>query len=335
VVIAGGVAKGAFEAGALLSLTRAGLNVVRIVAASAGALNGVVYAGAVRGAQPEADAAELVRMWHDEGDWSHVLSLSARAMWRREGLADASGVLEMLRRAVRPGPAARAVELVLVVASLGGVKVEVGDGVATRHEWARCFPSEAFATREAVEDVFRWATASAAFPGVFAPIDLPGLGACVDGGAVNNSPLGYALHPPEGGSAEVDAVILVSPYPRVLPPAGRPGGLALVERLADLLINERINRDLKAALSVNQHLEALDSLRHGGQLTDDQHHAVLAALGWQHRRRVDVVEIRPANELAGNPFAGFGSASLRASYVAAGQTAADQEMTRRGWLAPS
>ena len=53
-VLAGGVAKGAFSAGALSVLSdpetkaRLGLDVSRIVGASSGALNGVFYAAAIR-----------------------------------------------------------------------------------------------------------------------------------------------------------------------------------------------------------------------------------------------------------------------------------------------
>ena len=50
--------------------------------------------------------------------------------------------------------------------------------------------------------------------------------------------------------------------------------------------------------------------------------AVLDALGWEGRRPVQVVEIRPEKELPGDAFSGFVSKELRQTYVQSGADAA-------------
>jgi NTE family protein len=59
IVLAGAVARGAFEAGVIRALADADVKIVRIVAASAGALNGTVLASAVRERKVRAGAEAL------------------------------------------------------------------------------------------------------------------------------------------------------------------------------------------------------------------------------------------------------------------------------------
>src|SRR5436190_1517846 len=56
-VLSGSVAKGAFQAGVLEVLAGAGLPIARIVAASAGSMNGVAFAAGVRYGRPALAAA--------------------------------------------------------------------------------------------------------------------------------------------------------------------------------------------------------------------------------------------------------------------------------------
>jgi hypothetical protein len=53
---------------------------------------------------------------------------------------------------------------------------------------------------------------------------------------------------------------------------------------------------------------------------------VLAALGWEGRRVVKLVEIRPEAVLPGSSFSGWFSKSLRQDYVAAGRAAAERAL---------
>ena len=51
------------------------------------------------------------------------------------------------------------------------------------------FRGEDLDDADARERLYTLVTASAAFPGLYTPITVPDLGACLDGGAVNNTPI--------------------------------------------------------------------------------------------------------------------------------------------------
>src|SRR5262249_5578865 len=148
-----------------------------------------------------------------------------------------------------------------------------------------------FATAAALERMFDAVTASAAFPLVFSPVGVDDLGPCVDGGAVNNTPVKWALESPTGG--RVDAIVVVAPSVewRVEPPAGLHG-TGLAAHLASMLIDERLYRDLHEAEDVNAALVRLNGLVGRGVIDRGQLEAVLAALEWTGRTTVDIVQIR-------------------------------------------
>src|SRR6185312_8365862 len=81
------------------------------------------------------------------------------------------------------------VELHVVVATLRGRLGHIDGEPATRYSELLSFPGEDFDTPAALERIFVAATASAALPVLFAPVDLPGVGLCSDGGLVNNTPI--------------------------------------------------------------------------------------------------------------------------------------------------
>jgi predicted acylesterase/phospholipase RssA len=161
--------------------------------------------------------------------------------------------------------------------------------------------------------MYRAVAASAAFPFVFRPVELH-LGQrvvpAVDGGAVNNAPLLHAL----AGAPEVDRVFVITSFPRVFSGPVPLRGLGYASHLADVLIEERMFRDLRDADRQTHALRRLAEL----PLDRSTRHAVLDALGWTGRRPVTIVEIRPDSPLDGNAFTGFVSRRLRESYVTAG-----------------
>src|SRR5205823_4073602 len=81
------------------------------------------------------------------------------------------------------------IRLHILVAPLRGIEVTIGPLPATTYASAVTFRDDDFDTRGGLEEVFTAATASAAFPGIFTPVDVPGLGPCVDGGLVDGTPL--------------------------------------------------------------------------------------------------------------------------------------------------
>jgi hypothetical protein len=131
----------------------------------------------------------------------------------------------------------------------------------------------------------------------------------VDGGAVNNAPISYAIEDPT-----IERVIVVSPQPPQPPPPGSLGGFDLLGHLVDILINERLHRDLQLAHRINSRIDLLEhELR---DLPEDRRKAILGALGW---RRLEVLEIRPLQALPGNALTGFWDKDARTSYHDAGR----------------
>jgi len=334
VVLAGAVAQGAFEAGALKVLAGAGMRVARIVAASSGALNGTCFASAVRGRAERDGADRLIDLWKDQGGWSDVFHVSLADLLRGEGLSDQRQLLGILRENIRPTAVAdRApIDLQIVVAPLGGAPGNIGATAATTYERVLQFDGPAFDDATTLEAVFTAAVASASFPLLFAPTVVPGVGPCVDGGAVNNTPIKYAL----GGDVgrEVEAIVLISPTAALAAqrPAEEPHGLALVGQLAEMLINERLYRDLREHEARNAALARLADL-HPDVLDPARRDAVLAALGWDDARVVEVVSIRPLEPLPGTAFSGFYEADLRAEYIRIGMERARTVLGGLGWLA--
>ena len=323
VILAGAGAKGAYEAGALHVLARENVHIVRVVAASSGALNGVLLAAAVRARNLEAGTDKLVELWRDHAGWTHVFHLRLRLLCALRGLSDDTKMRATLRANVAPLPDGDEVNLRVLVAPLDGIVSSIGARAATSYEALRDFTGRDFATPEALEKVFVAATASAAFPLVLAPVEVEGLGPCVDGGAVNNTPIARALDGPLGD--DVDLIVVISTAPELRTgPSPELRGSALASHLGSMLIDERLFRDLREAEATNASLGRLAGLVESGVIDSSQLAQVLGALGWTGRRCVDVVQIRPLEDLPGSVFSGFFESSLRAQYLAAGAQRAQE-----------
>jgi predicted acylesterase/phospholipase RssA len=148
---------------------------------------------------------------------------------------------------------------------------------------------------------------------LYEPVHLPGVGPCVDGGVVNNTPITWAI---EGGA---DRVIVVTGNPAA---EGRDHELSGVELLAhevDIAINERLFRDLLYARSVNDKLKRLEGAFQSQNLNDAQRSEVLKALRW---KPLDIVEIRPTRALPGNAFSGLRDRDVRREYLKIGRESA-------------
>jgi NTE family protein len=331
-VLAGAVAQGAYEAGVIRALARANVEIVRIVAASSGALNGTVLAAGVRARDPIAGAETLSMLWRDHAEWNDVFHASFRDLLKRDGLSDQKRLLGLLhehvalRAVADPAP----INLRLIVAALRGCQGQIGDRPATTFESVRDFFSDDFGSRDGLDGVFNAAVASAAFPLVFAPVEVPGVGPCVDGGAVNNTPMKWAL----GGEigAAIDAIIVVATsVEQRTEPVDTSGFRSLIGHIAGMLIEERLYRDLREAAQLNDGIAGLEALVRQGQLSAEQYAHVMRALGWTGRRVVDLISIRPVAPLRGNAFAGFFDADLRAEHLETGYIRGLEVLGGLGW----
>jgi len=332
IVLAGAVARGAFEAGVIEALAEADVKIVRIIAASAGALNGTVLASAVRGRNVRAGAAALHGLWRDHATWSEVFHVSLRDILARDGISDQKQLLRLLNQHVKLSqPADPAdINLRIVVAPLNGCRGSIGGHPATSFESICDFDTTAFASREALDGVFAAATASAGLPIVFAPVEIDGIGPCIDGGMVNNTPMKWALDGSIG--AEIDAIVVVATSVELATePAADLGALGMVGHFAEMLIDERLYRDLREAAQVNDTLARLDALVQSGVLDVAQRASVMAVLGWAGRRTVEIVQIRPTAALRGSAFSGFFHADVRTEQLAAGLARGRDVLRGLGW----
>ncbi|APR78131.1 Patatin [Minicystis rosea] len=331
-VLAGAVAKGAFEAGALEIIASRNLAVRRVVAVSSGALNGTAFAAGVRARREEAAARELTDVWRHEADLRGALHPSLRAILRRQGISDQARLLDLLRRHVKPSeiPNPAPIELHLIVAPLHGMQGSIDGEPATTYSHVVGFTGESFDDAKALEEVFVAATASAALPILYAPVDLPGLGPCIDGGLVNNNPLDAAIGP--CGGATLDAVIVIAPTPALLqrPPKDQRG-LDLLAHEVDMVFAEWLYQDLRRCVQQSEGLTRLDALaaRHG--FTPTQVDEIRRALRIELVRPLPFISIRPMTRLPGTLFSGFTDARLRAEYIDLGRERATTVLDALGW----
>jgi len=328
IVVGGAVAKGAFAAGALAHLTlklgEEGTPIRAVVGTSSGALNATVVAAGVRAGRPVSAAKELVRLWRDRAGASRILDADLGSAVRFGGISGSQRIVALLNEAcarLRRGRVPpQQVALRVVVAPLAGVPTVPTSFEAVERFEARDFDDPARRGR-----MFQAAVASAAFPFAFKPVALDGLGPCVDGGVVNNTPVKQAIErQPDVTSVYV---IVADPADAAIPEAAARdlGGVGLLTRLVDILIHERLVRDLAEARAVNGWLAALDRLVARRQLAPAARAEVIEALYGRDAatfRQIELVEIRPDRPLEGGSFSGFFRPDLRRSYLRAGWDAA-------------
>ncbi len=315
-ILPGAVAKGAFEAGVVDVLAEKNVRIDRIVATSSGALNGVAFAAGIRSGRPREMTGKLVDTWISCGGWHDSLSFNPLHWLTGRGLSDQRGLMKMLTDLVVPCTQSEKhdVELRIIVSPLNGVSGKIGASSATTYEQVLEFKGEHFDTQEGLAEIFEATTAACAFPGLFAPVEVRGLGPCIDGGAVNNAPVSYVLK--EGG---IDHIYMPVPFPSHILGAAPTRGLSFLNHLIEILINERLFRDLKTAHEINEDVKDLERLRDEGILNKEQFAAVKGVLEIDHVR---ISEIRPIKTVCGNAFSGFFSGKDRVKLVAEGRKAA-------------
>jgi NTE family protein len=331
-LLAGAATKGAFEAGVLHVLAERQVPVTRIVAASSGALNAVAYAAGIRACRERRAAAELVSLWETRGGFWDVVHPSLRNILALRGFSDASKLLGLMRENIRPsgGISTAPVELHLVTAPLRGSEGTTLGEPATSYAHVVSFDGEWFDEREALDRVMTTAAASAAFPVLYAPVDLPGLGPCVDGGLVANTPIRFAYGDDDGHS--IDAILVVSPTPAFAgPPQRALRGARLVTHMLDMLFSEWLYQDLRESRASNNRLRGLEELARRQGWSEAHLDEVREALGWDRRHVLPIVPIRPSVPLPGTLFSGFRSRTFRREYIAVGKERAGHVLDGLSW----
>lgn len=316
IVLPGAVARGAYEAGVIHALAESDVQIDRIVATSSGALNGLALAAGIRAGREKEMSEKLVQSWIEDGGWQNSLNLSPWSLFTGRGLSTKDGLLKMMRAMIHPNKSKirKPVDFRVIVTPLNGIVGTIGEREATTYEHVVEFKGKHFDSEEGLEEMFNVVCAACAFPGLFEPVQIPGFGACVDGGAVNNAPIGYALK-----DSNVNRVLMPVPYPAIMPKGDWRRGFGLFNHLIAILINERLYRDLKIAQSVNVECMALEKLKKKGILSSEQLDEVKAAISLRH---IEITEIRPPHDFKCSPFSGFFHKKDRVRLVEQGRMAA-------------
>ncbi|MCU0658476.1 MAG: patatin-like phospholipase family protein [Polyangiaceae bacterium] len=314
-VLSGAVAKGPFHAGVIHTLIERGVALHAVVGTSAGALTASLLGAGLVSDQPGRAAEEISRLWLDKAAWNEFASVTGRSLLKIQGLFRSDRVKLMLQGGIDEVMASataspRDVPVTLVATNLNGHPdtSALADGPRTSYEWPLRFRADDYFDVKRRAQVVQAATASATFPGLFVPEPVEEV-PCVDGGAVNNAPISYAIEDPT-----IERVIVVSPQPPQPPAPSTLGGFDLLGHLVDILINERLHRDLQLAHRINHRLGLLEQAMEG--LPAERRGAILGALGW---RRLQVLEVRPLEALPGNALTGFWDKDARARYHEAGR----------------
>lgn len=331
-VLGGGAAQGAYEAGVLRVLMKRRIRVRRIVAASSGALNGVALASGVRSQREQAAIEELCEAWENHASFCDIVRPSPMDIVQMRGLSGPGKLIGLLQRYVKPCKAAdpARVELHLVVAPLNGLKTRLDGSTATTYTKVLGFAGEDFDSREALSRVFVAAAASAALPILFAPIDVPGVGPCSDGGLVNNMPLLPAYGDDRGAS--LDAIVMVTPSPAFVPAPSAPyRGLGLLNHQLNMVLGEWLFQYLHRSLAMNESLARIEAATEKYGWPREIVRAVVDLLELEAVKPLPVVSIRPEERLPGGLLSGLFHPELRRSYVRVGMQRAEQALDAVGW----
>jgi predicted acylesterase/phospholipase RssA len=344
-VLSGAGAKGAYHAGVLSRFTH--VPITRIAGTSAGALNALVYAAGLATGRLELAVHKMKQLWVDDGSWRNTLSFSPRGVLCRQGLSTDEKISKLLFDAVEdilesdepvltaPNPD---LEFRIVATDLEGFRQP--DGVTT-HERGFVFHGRDFEVTEKVYAMVRRAAASAAFPGLFTPVKIsPAVNEerprpYLDGGLCDNAPLSYVLE--DDAISQVYVVTSSAGNPE--PDKAVSRGTGMVADIVDILVNERLSRDIESTRKMNRRLGAVRAALAGpskvepGPYSSDsggEHDAAVASrvLKALDLRHVEVVKVCPNVELVGNVLSGLFDKRLRRSYYEAGQR--DAELALKG-----
>ncbi len=320
IILAGALAKGAFEAGALKVITQnPELRIKSIVATSSGALNATALAAGITSGRTAQAMDALVRTWIEHGSWFNILEFSLNKIVNRQGLSTSDRLKRLIRVTVEKFVTSELnpIELKIVLTHLSGHMGFINGKPNTTFEAVASFSHLDFYNSQGREHIYTAACASAAFPGLFAPVNVLGYGPCYDGGLVNDTPIKYALE-----NKHIERIIIISPFPAISASPDNFKGLDLASRFSDIIVNERLYRDLVNADRFNHIVKELKLLKASGELSEKQFSKIETIL--DRKREVEIIQIRPKKKLKGNGFSGLFKQELRELYIKEGMKTAQE-----------
>jgi len=342
-VLAGAVAQGGFDAGAVEMLAEKhpeiASRIARVAGTSSGALNAAVIAVGAATGQLRKAARVLRELWIEDGSLSRIARLRILDwphLWldraHLRGVLETAQLQALVEKAIGEvmtgwNGVREAVTLTLVTTNLNGLGGPRGPVPLPVYEQPITFDTDALVDAAGRRRIAHAAAASATFPALFVPTAFDG-SPCIDGGAVNNAPLSYVLRDPKTTprgdrtkKPDVDTVVVVTAESAQLQKVIKLGGDALAARVASALIDERIAYDLAQTVETNARYESLRSALEG--ITETQKEKILAAAGcWP----VKLYLVQPGAPLEGDAFSGFLHKDLRQGYVDAGRNASLRQL---------
>jgi len=242
-VLAGGGARGAWEAGFLNHLMGVlGYSYDVLCGISVGALNAAFLAQFDVSKPPSISANELTAMWRKFGQrdvyksWPWYTVLWGFLRGRRPQSVYDSRPLHATTRGV--------LDAALIANS--GHKLCIGAVELSSGEYR--------AWRESMSDIVEGVLASSAVPALFCPVEVDGL-LYVDGGVRNMTPLGAAI---SMGATHID-VLMTSPEGVAKESHDHWDALDIAKRILDIMLYEIAAGDLLIAQYINQMVESGNS----------------------------------------------------------------------------
>ncbi|HEX4633927.1 MAG TPA: patatin-like phospholipase family protein, partial [Gemmatimonadales bacterium] len=256
-VLSGGSIKGAYEAGAVLSIVEAGFCPDAVLGISTGALSAAFLVNAIglkTDQRPSTlqwveAASEFVDFYHNrlsspelvvrQKSW---LTIAWDLLWSRfDGVLDTTPLHRLIRETLKEGALRRAqVQLRVGAVDMGSGQIAY---VGADHQ-----------------DIVAFVKASCAEPLVMPSVRIGGAD-YYDGGIRDLVPVGTAINL---GATEIVAVVC---QPRTLDRQVFPKGhvVAMANRLVEVVTNEIVVNDLRSVERVNQVVRAVDSQRMFGR----------------------------------------------------------------------
>jgi predicted acylesterase/phospholipase RssA len=320
IILAGGIAKSAFEVGVLKVITQnPDLNIKSIIGASSGALNCCALAAGLITNNTQLAINDLIDVWTNKAGWNNVIKLNFRSILDMKGLSNSNKLHKLIKTSVEniisTGIGMNPIELRFAITQLSGKTAFVDGKPNTTFESNITFNNQDFLDISKRELIYTAACASSAFPFLFAPVYVPEYGWCIDGGMTNNVAIKTALQ-----EQDIERIIIISPFPFISASHDNYEGLNLTSRIGDIIINERLYRDLVEAEKVNGIVKKLETLRTKKEISNEQYEKIEAIL--HNKKHIEIVQIRPSHKLEGNSFSGLFNKHLRMKYIGAGMEAA-------------
>ena len=322
IILSGALIRGAYEAGALKILTQnLNLNIQSIIGSSSGGLNAIALAAGLVSGRVEFAIDDLLGVWREKAGWRNgFLKLSLKNIVGLRGLSNSTNLRKILSGNLERILTAKTnskLDLSFAITQLGGSMAFVNGQVNTTYENTINFTQDDFYSESGKNLMLDAACASSAFPAMFAPVYVNGYGWCSDAGLTDNTPIMTAIRNPK-----IERIIVVSPYPYIHANKEDYSGLDLFSKVAEIVVNERLYRDLGDAFHINSIMKKLNELVANKTITPEQMSKIDTILG--HKREIEIVQVRPKQKLAGNSFSGIFSRKLREEYIEQGMKAAQE-----------